>query len=151
MLYCAGMWSGAHPNLDLPFHSFVHSRRLILLRTQCSLWPKRVSFATKESLFLAKVGKMTFSARTSLLYRYFALSLHSETDERWLISFSSSQSAFALPSLWVRSAFASGSESRGEKRGREEERRKSWELRIENWELRIEIYPGAAANFWSKK
>ena len=29
------------------------------------------------------------------------------------------RSAFALGSLWVRSAFASGSENRGEKRGRE--------------------------------
>ena len=33
-------------------------------------------------------------------------------------------SGFALPSLWVRSAFASGSENRGEKRGREEDGRK---------------------------
>ena len=46
-------------------------------------WHKRASFATKESLFFLKVGKVTFFARKSFLCRYFALSLHLETDERW--------------------------------------------------------------------
>ena len=67
---------------------------------------KRASFATKESLFFLKVGKVTFFARKSLPCRYFALSLYSETVEKWPISDSFSRSASTLPSLWVRSAFA---------------------------------------------
>ena len=62
-------------------------------------WLKRASFATKESLFFSKVGKVTFSARKSLPCRYSALSLHLETDERWPIPFSSS---FAQRSLCLR-------------------------------------------------
>ena len=73
------------------------------------LWLKRASFDTKESLFFLKVGKVTFFVRKSLLCRYSALSLHSKTVGKWPISDSFSQSAFALPSLWVRSAFALGS------------------------------------------
>ena len=49
---------------------------------------------------------MTFSARKSLSCRYSALSLHSKTVGKWQISDAFSQSAFALPPLWVRSAFA---------------------------------------------
>ena len=45
-------------------------------------WLKRASFATKESLFFSKVGKVTFFVRKSFPCRYFALSLHLETDER---------------------------------------------------------------------
>ena len=67
-----------------------------------SLKPKRASFATQESLFFAKGGKVTFSAWKSLLCRYSALSLQSETDGRLPLSDSFFQSAFAVASLWVR-------------------------------------------------
>ena len=71
--------------------------------------PKRASFATKESLFFLKVGKVTFSARKSLPCRYSALSLHSKTVGKWPISDSFSRCASTLPSLCLRSAFALGS------------------------------------------
>ena len=74
-------------------------------------WLKRASFATKESLFFSKVGKVTFFVRKSFPCRYFALSLHLETDERRGLSRSRLpkvpslclRSAFALPPLWLRS------------------------------------------------
>ena len=49
------------------------------------------------------------------------VSLHSKTVGKWPISDSFSQSAFALPSLWVRSAFASGGEEKRETGGRQKQ------------------------------
>ena len=72
-------------------------------------WLKRASFATKESLFFSKVGKVTFSARKSFLCRYFALSLHLETGRE------SGQFRSRLPrvpSLCLRSGFALGGEEK---------------------------------------
>ena len=90
-------------------------------------WLKRASFATKESLFFLKVGKVTFFARKSFLCRYFALSLHLETGREsgqfrsrlprvpylsmtllWLgrvskLPLLSLCATVALPSLWLRS------------------------------------------------
>ena len=74
---------------------------------------------TKESLFchqreplFSKSGKSDFfclkKLAMSLIRAIFAL----ETDERWPISDSSSQSAFALPSLCLHSGFASGGEEK---------------------------------------
>ena len=63
---------------------------------------KRASFATKESLFFLKVGKVTFFVRKSLLCRYSALSLHSKTVGKLPLSDSFSQGAFALLSLCLR-------------------------------------------------
>ena len=64
--------------------------------------PKIVSFATHESLFFAKGGKVTFSARKSLPCRYSALSLQLETDRRLPLPDSFFRSAFAMPSSCLR-------------------------------------------------
>ena len=75
-------------------------------------WPKRASLRTKESLFDKKEEIVIFFCKKSLLCRYSALSLHSETDESRPLSDSFSRSAFALPSLWLRSGFISRDEER---------------------------------------
>ena len=60
-------------------------------------------FVTQESIFFIKVGKVTFSARKSLLCRNSALSLHSETDGRLplpgLVPPKCLRHAFVVPSL----------------------------------------------------
>ena len=94
------------------YAELIRQKNAFLLPSSLILfWLKRASFATKESLFFLKVGKVTFFARKSFLCRYFALSLHLETG-RESGQFRSRlpkvpslclRFAFALPSLWLRS------------------------------------------------
>ena len=64
------------------------------------------SFWWKRASFLQKRGKCDFFVQKSLLCRYFALSLHSETDERSRLLGLYPRCGFALPSLCLRSGFA---------------------------------------------
>ena len=61
------------------------------------------SFWWKRASFLQKRGKCDFFVQKSLLCRYFALSLHSETDERSRLLGLYPRCGFALPSLCLRS------------------------------------------------